>query len=87
METTTNGANGSHEVTSHEVTSHEMSEPEIANSNGLSFIGTRELYIREHAPQILAAMLVRRSATTPAQMIEEAVSTVADLYDHIKSLR
>lgn len=43
----------------------------------------RRQYVKDHAPGILRALIIRRSSTDPVQLIDPAIETAMALYDKI----
>lgn len=43
----------------------------------------RDQYVRDHAPYLLAALIVRRNSTDPQHLIETAISAASSLFDRL----
>ena len=48
---------------------------------------SKEAFITSHAALVLAALISRRTSTSPEGLTEQAVATTAKLYDEIQTIR
>ncbi len=46
----------------------------------------RDRYILQHAPTILAALVMRRQSTNPDQLVEQAISGAEKIYDVVHEI-